>query len=403
MLPHFSGVKAEGARTEASDCVSGAIKKEEFVMPPMIHVMMKPASGLCNMRCKYCFYADETEKREVANYGMMTEETVKNVIDKALNYASREVTFAFQGGEPTLTGLDFFRMVTAYVKEKNTKKLMVNYALQTNGLLLDDAWCAFFKDNHFLIGVSLDGNKELHDRNRVDAAGNGTYDRVVNGIRFLEKHGVDFNILTVLTSEVCRRFFKVYKDYDKNGWDYQQYIPCLDPLEEKRGGYPWSLSPDRFADYLKTAFDCWYRDAMEGHKKYHRYFDNLLLMLNGQPPEACGMGGRCGMQYVVEADGSVYPCDFYMLDPYRLGNLNEQSFEELDKKRSEIGFVEKSIAPDPGCMTCEWKGLCRGGCRRDRDYFEAGIGKNYFCSAYKEFFRYAYPRLKEVYYHLTRG
>lgn len=121
---------------------------------------------------------------------------------------------------------------------------------------------------------------------------------------------------------------KVHNFFVRSGFDYQQYIPCLDPLSEPRGQQPWSLTPERFEQYLKTAFDCWHQDAMRGKKRYHRYFDNLLLMLNGQPPEACGMLGTCGMQYVVEADGSVYPCDFYMLDQYKLGNLNTDTLAQ---------------------------------------------------------------------------
>lgn len=366
-------------------------------MRPSIHIMLKPASGLCNLRCKYCFYADETSKREIASYGMMSQETLRNVLQKTLAESARQVTIAFQGGEPMLAGLAFFQQTIDFVKELNGNRCAVNYALQTNGTLLNEEWCRFFAENHFLIGVSLDGNKEFHDRNRLDAQGKGTYSRVMHGIQLLKQYKVEFNILTVLTSEICRNFRKIYGFYSRNGLEFQQYIPCLDPLEEKRGGHPWSLTPERFEQYLKTAFDCWYQDAMRGEKKYHRYFDNLLLIWNGQPPEACGMGGCCGMQYVVEADGSVYPCDFYMLDSWRLGNLNTDSFEQLDRKRTELGFIEQSAIPDPECLTCRWRALCRGGCRRDRDFFEQGLQKNYYCSAYQSFFTYAVPRLRQVY------
>ena len=366
-------------------------------MVPAMHVMIKPASGLCNLRCKYCFYADETSKREVKSYGIMSEQTLRNVLQKVLANVTDSCTIAFQGGEPTLAGLDFFRKCVTLTKEFNVNHCRIDFALQTNGTLLDEEWCAFFRENKFLIGISLDGTKETHDENRVDVEGNGTYGKVLSGIRLLEKHGVDFNILTVLTSGNCRSFRKIYQHYKRNGWDYQQYIPCLDPLDEQRGGHPWSLSPERFEQYLKTAFDCWYQDAMEGNKKYHRYFDNLLLMMNGQPPEACGMGGRCTMQYVVEADGSVYPCDFYMLDEHRLGNLNTDSIEKLNARRADMCFIEKSAAPYPDCLQCQWKALCRGGCRRDRDYFDQGLGKNYYCSAYKAFFEYAFPRLQMLY------
>lgn len=371
-------------------------------MPP-ITVMLKPASGLCNMRCRYCFYADETAKRETASFGLMSRETLEGVLKHILAYATNACCLAFQGGEPTLAGLDFFRDVVRLVKEYNVNNCRMSYALQTNGLLIDSEWCRFFAENHFLVGVSLDGPKDTNDQNRIDAEGKGTYNRIMRTVQLLTGHKVDFNILTVITAATARNIRNIYGFYDRNGLEYQQYIPCLDPLEEERGQHSWSLTPERYEQYLKAAFDCWYRDAMDGKKKYHRYFDNLLLMLDGQYPEACGMMGRCGQQYVVEADGSVYPCDFYMLDEYKLGNLVTDTVPEVDKRRAEIGFVQQSAVPHPDCLTCRWRSLCRGGCRRDRDYFEQGIGKNYFCSAYKAFFEYAYPRLVEVYRFVKTG
>lgn len=372
-------------------------------MRPRLHVMLKPASGLCNLRCRYCFYADETGKREVASYGMMSLPTLENILIKSLAECSGALTVVFQGGEPTLAGLPFFEHAAAVTQAHNVNRCQVNWALQTNGTLLDEDWCRFFVRHRYLVGVSLDGDRALHDANRVDAQGRGSHSRVLQGIRLLERHGVEFNILTVLTSAACRNFRRIYRFYDKNGWRYQQYIPCLDPLGEPRGEQPWSLTPERYGLYLKTAFDCWYADLAAGREKYHRFFNNLLFLLDGQPPEACGMAGVCGMQYVAEADGSVYPCDFYMLDRCRLGNLNTDSFAQLDRRREELGWVEENRNQEAECRACRWYALCRGGCRRDRDYFEAGIGKNYFCAAYRDFFEYAYPRLVEVYRRLRRG
>lgn len=371
-------------------------------MRSLIHIMLKPASGSCNLRCRYCFYADETEKREVGNYGMMSRETMTSIVKKTLAEVTHQATIAFQGGEPMLAGIDFFRDLLECVKQNNVNGCRVEYALQTNGTLLNDEWCQMFAQNNFLIGVSLDGTREIHDRNRIDANGSGTFNRVMHGIELLKKHKVDFNILTVLTSDVCRHFTKIYNFYNKQGFEYQQYIPCLDPLGEERGNYPWSLSPSAYEQYLKTSFDCWYRDAVSGKKKYHRYFDNLMFILNRQPPEACGMNGNCSLQYVVEADGSVYPCDFYMLDDKRLGNLNTDSFDEIDEQRRRIRFIEQSEEFASECQECKWVGLCRGGCRRDRDFFEHGLKKNYFCESYKRFFEYSYDRLVQVYQLMMR-
>ena len=362
-----------------------------------IQVMLKPASGMCNMRCRYCFYADETEKRTTASYGMMSVETLEAVLSQVLSAAGQSCSILFQGGEPTLAGLPFFEEAVRISRRLNRGGCRVSFSIQTNGLLIDEAWCRFFAENHFLVGVSLDGTKEIHDANRVDAAGNGTYSRVMRALQLLKNHGVDTNILTVVTARTVRSCQKIYGFFARSGFTYQQYIPCLDPLEEERGQHPWSLSPARFEQYLKTAFDCWYRDAMAGRKKYHRYFDNLLLMLNGQPPELCGMLGRCARQYVVEADGSVYPCDFYVLDRYRLGDLRTDTIAQIDRRRRELGFIRESAAEAEECRGCRWRSLCRGGCRRDRDHFGRGIQKNYYCAAYQGFFAYAYPRLAEVY------
>lgn len=365
-------------------------------MVQMRHIMLKPASGMCNLRCEYCFYTDETSKRAVPSRGMMSEETLSNILRRTLSDVTKECTIAFQGGEPMLAGLPFFRLAAELTKEYNVNNCRVNFALQTNGTLLDDEWCKFLKENDFLVGISLDGVRDTHDMHRLDAQGKGTYTRVLRGIRLLEENGVEFNILTVLTGSVCRAFRRINDFYTRQGWEYRQYIPCLDPLEEERGGHPWSLTPERFGQYLKTAFDCWYHDIGVGKKTYHRYFDNLLRIMRSLPPEACGMLGRCTLQYVIEADGSVYPCDFYMLDRYLLGNLNEQGFGELDKRRSELMFIGESAMLPEECVNCRYRPLCRGGCRRDRDYFERGLGVNYYCEAYKSFFDYAFPRLQAL-------
>ena len=365
-------------------------------MRSCVSIMLKPVSGMCNMRCSYCFYADETGKREVPNYGLMSEATLEHILEKTLKECSGWLTIAFQGGEPTLAGLGFYRNMTEIVRRCNVNQCRVEYAFQTNGLLLDREWCRFFAEHRVLVGVSMDGMREIHDANRRDAAGRGTHARVQKRLELLKKHRVDFNILTVLTPEICDNYRAVYGYYRRNGWDYQQYIPCLDPIGEVRGGHPWSLTPEHYRNYLFTAFDCWFRDLQAGRKSYHGYFDNLLLLLNRQPPTVCGMSGTCGMEYVVEADGSVYPCDFYMLDAYRIGNFNEDSLGEMDTRRKKIGFIEESMIPAPQCRECRWGQLCRGGCRRDRDFFTGRLQKNYYCEVYQEFFAAAYPGLIEA-------
>lgn len=372
-------------------------------MPP-ITVMMKPASGICNMRCRYCFYADEQRNREVANYGIMTPDVLRAVLKRVLDYADSQCTIAFQGGEPTCAGLDFFRRAVELEQQLNHKGVAIHNAIQTNGYVVDDEWAAFFAQNHFLVGVSLDGPRQLHDQNRLDAAGQGTHSRVMKAIAALRRQGAQFNILTVVTSAAARSIRKTYNYFAKNGFDYQQYIPCLDPLGEPRGGHDYSLTADAFSQYLKDLFDCWYAEAQTGNLRYNRFFTNLLLMMTGRPPEACGMLGHCMPQYVVEADGSVFPCDFYMLDQWRLGNFVTDTVEQVNQARRELGFIEMSLEPHPDCRQCKWFALCRGGCRRDREPPAGGpLQKNYFCRAYYEFFEYAYPRLSGLAWAVQQG
>ena len=364
-------------------------------MPPL-SILIKPASSACNLRCAYCFYADEASIRTVPNYGLMPQAVSHTLIEKAAGAAEGSITFLFQGGEPTLAGLDFYRDFVSHVKKTVPSALAVQYAIQTNGMELDGEWCRFFQENRFLVGLSLDGNRECHDRFRRDGEGKGTYHRVMKAARLLEEAGVDYNVLTVVTGHLARHIQSVFSALCKEGFRFQQYIPCLDPLEEERGEQGYSLSPEQYERFLKTLFDLWYRELEQGRYWSIRYFDNLVWMLNGHAPEQCSMLGCCGLQYLVEADGSVYPCDFYGLDGYRLGNIQQDSWEELDRVREEIGFVEASRRVPEECKTCHWYPLCRNGCRRDRAVEEDGMGRNYYCRSYAGFFAYALPRLRQA-------
>ena len=366
---------------------------------PALSLLIKPASGNCNMRCRYCFYADELDNREIRSYGKMSVDTMHTIVEKAMEYGDYECTIAFQGGEPTLAGLDFYRDLVAYVTaHENPKKLKIHYALQTNGYLINEEWAAFLGENHFLVGVSLDGLKEIHDRYRLDAAGKGTYQRVISAIRLLEKHQVEYNILTVVTAATARNGQKIYNYFKKNHFGYQQYIECLDPIGEEPGQHEYSLTPEKYGEFLKSMFDAWYLDMRSGTYVYNRYFENLMMIMAGQQPESCNMRGVCGKQWVFEADGSVYPCDFYALDQWRLDNIQENSFEEMDEKRDELGFIQWSMRQQEDCQKCRWFGLCRNGCRRNREPVTAEhTNRNYFCKSYQMFFEYAYPRLEEIY------
>lgn len=365
---------------------------------PAITLLIKPASGSCNLRCRYCFYADEMNLRSEPTRGFMNEETLEILVKKTLQQVSHAATFAFQGGEPTLVGLDFYRHLIELEKKYNTNGITVHNSLQTNGIVLNEEWAQFLHDNQFLVGLSLDGYEELHDENRKFPDGSGSFSRVLEAAKLLERYQVDFNILTVVTAKSARRIRRIYRFFQDQGFVWQQYIPCIDPFEENKGSLSYSLTPDRHGKFLKDLFDDWYADWKAGRPVYNRTFENWIGILIGQPPEACSMNGICSDQWVVEADGTVYPCDFYVLDEWKLGNIRENSFEEMNQKREELQFVALSRHTPQECRSCRWYPLCRNGCRRDRTLLADGRtpGLNAYCSAYQDFFSYAYPRLEEM-------
>lgn len=350
-----------------------------------LNILIKPASGLCNMRCRYCFYLDEMKTRSCASYGIMTYETLKEVIKKALEFADDEVTFAWQGGEPTLCGIAFFKMAMQLQRQYNKKSARIQNTLQTNGYEVNREWCDFFKENNFLIGVSIDGTQETHDANRMDSRNQGTYKRCIETMEMLKECGVEFNILTVVNAQTAPRVGEIYKEYAERGYQYQQYIACLEQTDRAWGACAYSLTPKMYGEFLVQLFDLWYQDLQRGRQPYIRMFENYIGILMGINPESCEQNGICGYQTVAEADGSVYPCDFYALDAYCLGNLNKDSLEQIDKQRGVLKFTESSAAHPKKCRQCRYFFICRGGCRRQRVKTSEGE-LNYFCEAFRQLF-----------------
>lgn len=361
-----------------------------------INLLIKPASSICNFKCKYCFYEDITENRNISSYGFMSLNTLETIIKKALTFSIYSCGFIFQGGEPTLVGLDFYKNVVEYVKKYNKKNLKIFYAIQTNGYFLNADWAKFLQKNNFLVGISLDGIEETNNINRITNDNLGTYDIVIDKINLLKKYKVEFNVLTVITSQVAKNINKIYKFYKENNIIYQQYIPCLNPIGDI-SIKDYSLTPKLYGNFLCTLFDLWYKDITNNTFIYNRYFENLVGILKGYRPEACGMAGVCNIQNVIEADGSVYPCDFYVLDNYKIGNLLQDDFIQIHKNRENIKFIEKSTKIENSCKKCKWLNLCRGGCRRDRDrLLDGNININYYCDSYKQFFNYTIDRLLKL-------
>lgn len=327
----------------------------------------------------------------------MSETTLEQILCQTLKAAEKECTIAYQGGEPTLIGLPFYQKSVELQKKYRTNRLVIHNAIQTNGICLDEEWARFFAENHFLVGLSLDGTRETHNAYRKDSDGKNTFDHVLQTARMLEQYGVDYNILTVVHAQTVGNAEKIYRFYQRCGFRYLQFIPCLDPLGERPGSREYSLSPKAYGGFLKRLFDLWYRDLHTPRAVSIREFENYIQILLGYPPESCSMRGQCGVQYVVESDGSVYPCDFYVLERYRLGNLCEDTFAELEKKREQLGFLEEAREPDPACKSCQYFFLCRGGCKRYREPFRQGsYQRNVFCEAYQDFFSYTLERMMSL-------
>lgn len=347
-------------------------------MPPL-SILIKPTSSRCNLKCQYCFYEDESLHRFQRDYGFMKIEDLEVIIKKALNVATGSCSFLFQGGEPTLVGLTFYEQVIHFQQLYNVSQVKITNSIQTNGLVIDKSWSQFFKKHEFLVGISLDGIEKTHEYYRGK-----NFKRVMQAVNLLQQDKVNFNILTVVTDEVATYAEEIYSFYKEHDFKYLQFIPCLDSLESQS-----FLSVDHYATFLKIFFNCWFDDVMKGRCISIGYFDDLLKILCGQYPITCGRLGRCGRHYVLESNGSVYPCDFYMMDPYYLGNLLQDDFKDLDEKRRDLNFLK--LEKSNQCLNCQWYRLCYGGCKREEG---SDRGRSKYCQAYQTFFEYAYPKLR---------
>lgn len=357
-----------------------------------LSVLVKPVSGSCQLRCRYCFYRNITQNRETGNYGLMTEVTADALIRAAFQEAGPNgtVQFTFQGGEPTLAGLGFYRRFMELEAQYRKGRLQVSHSIQTNGLLLDEAWAVFLKKHNFLVGLSLDGTPAIHDAHRVDASNIGTWARVLDALALLKRHNVETSLLCVISAAAAKKPAAVYNSMKQLYGQSLQFIPCLDPLDSTRSTEPYSLKPEAYARFLCQLFDCWYRDWKKGNYYSIRNFEDYIRILMGMPPAACALCGMCGSYLVAESDGSLFPCDFYVLDEWRIGNIKDCTFTQAFQSDTMRKFVSKRLPEE--CSSCSYFPLCRGGCQRDR----MPNGSNYYCSVFKAFLHHSLPRLQEI-------
>ncbi|MDD7463114.1 MAG: anaerobic sulfatase maturase [Anaerococcus sp.] len=353
-----------------------------------LNIMIKPISSDCNIDCKYCFYKDEAINRTNKSYGPMSYDTLENLVKNAFSSVGNNISFLFQGGEPTLRGIDFFEQFHKFVNKYNTNDISVNFSIQTNGIILDDAWINLFRKYNYLVGISLDGTKDCHDYYRTDHYGKGTFSRVMKNIKLLMKEGISLNILTVVNDNTCDYAEEIYNFYKKNNFYFLQFIPVINPLS-KNYSKNYRLDPLKYGMFLDRLFNIRYRDILNGNFRSIRYYENLLMIILGQHPESCDTLGHCSINPIVESDGKVYPCDFYCLDQEEIGNINHNSIIDIISSNKANIFLSQSYKIADTCKECKYVQLCKGGCKR---YKNTNL-ENELCSGFYYFFKNNYEKL----------
>jgi len=351
------------------------------VAPRFNSLLIKPASALCNLDCTYCFYLDrEADPYKDLPRRVMSLETLERLVDTFLFYSYPNSVFAFQGGEPMLTGLKFYQKLIEFQQQYGRDGQNVSNALQTNAVLIDDDWSALFREYNWLLGVSIDGPEEINDVYRLTRGGQGTWRRVMRGIETLQKNKVEFNILCVLSQANVEKPREVYKFFRGLGIDYIQYIPLAE-FDGAGNRLPFTITPEQYGRFLCETFELWWP---ERRKARIRFFDNLAEALAGQKPGSCNLHETCDSYSVVEYNGDVYPCDFFVEKEWKLGNILVDSWPELSRRRRRYDFALNKTLPRPECQACEYFSLCRGGCPKLR---HAPLRRfedlDYFCPSYQ--------------------
>lgn len=356
------------------------------------HLMTKPAGPACNLDCLYCFYVKKAGLFPPGSRCRMDEATLELFVgDYIRAQETSEITFSWQGGEPTLLGVEYYRRAVELQRRYAGGKQIHN-ALQTNGTLLDDRWGEFLRENQFLVGVSLDGPRELHDRHRRDRRGGSCYDDVIRGIEVLKKHAVDFNLLTVVSAANAAHPAVVYRALRKTGARFFQFIPLVErevaPADDLAAlpavatATPESVTAEGWGTFMCGVFDEWIRRDVG--RVFVRDFDVLLGRWTGQPASLCTYAETCGRALALEHDGSVYSCDHYVYESHRLGNLRDTSLADLVDSpfQREFGRAKRDAAPTV-CRECEWWTMCHGGCPKHR--LDASR-VNHLCAGWRRFF-----------------
>jgi len=357
-------------------------------------LLIKPAGPDCNIACRYCFYTAKT-RLFAAGKHRMSDEVREKLIADYLKLRLPVSAFAWQGGEPTLMGLDFYQKMVAEQKKFGADGQVISNSLQTNALHLDDEWCDFLREYNWLVGISLDGPQRFHDYYRRDNAGRGTYDRVIASLESCRRRRVQFNILTLLNDQNVGFPNELFDFFVDMRIKYLQFIPCLEKNPACGSITDYSITAPQYGDFLCRIFDRWWEFGPE--KISMRILDSLLsYMVQGRHTD-CTFGRRCGDYIVIEHNGDAFCCDFFVDKDYRLGNILETPLAQLFQGQIKDRFARQKRKISNLCLICRHHALCRGGCLKDRIVPDGDFAApSYFCSAYQQFFDYALPRLSQV-------
>ncbi|MCS7310389.1 MAG: anaerobic sulfatase maturase [Armatimonadetes bacterium] len=365
-------------------------------MPAAFHVMLKPTGAACNLDCQYCFYL----RKEALYPGVssrMSEEVLEAFTREYLQaQCVPEVHFTWQGGEPTLLGLDFFRRAVQLQRQYARPDVTVYNALQTNGVLLDDEWCRFLKENCFLVGLSLDGPKDLHDAYRVDKRGRATFDKVYRALKLLQKHKVEYNVLCVVNRLNSQHPLRVYRFFRREGVRFIQFIPAVEPTPEG-GVTEWTVPSQAWGEFLCAVFDEWVRRDVG--RVFVQHFDVALEAWLGMEPSLCVHARTCGGCLAMERNGDLFSCDHYVSPHYFLGNIREMPLAQMVASPFQRQFGRDKWERLPRyCRECEVLFVCHGGCPKDRFAHtpDGEEGLNYLCEGYKRFFTHIAPYMREM-------
>lgn len=389
-------------------------------MPHFFQIMTKPTGPICNLDCRYCFYLEKENLYPGTSDWRMSYATLETYVQQYIAaQPHNEVHFAWQGGEPTLLGIDFFRAVVELQRQYANGKQIHN-ALQTNGILIDDDWGKFLAEAGFLVGISIDGPRELHDYYRVDKGNSPSFDRVMRGLSFLQKHRVTFNTLTVVTRHNSRFPLDVYRFLKEIGSQCMQFIPVVE--RKARQAQPdglvliqpsfrdacevteWSVEPIAYGTFLSQIFDEWVRQDVGRY--YVQMFDVALESWFGLDSSLCVFRETCGSALAMEHNGDVYSCDHYVYPENKLGNIGATPLEHMvfSEQQKAFGDYKRDALPRM-CRECEVRFACHGECpkHRFRSTPDGEPGLNYLCAGYKHFFKHVDPYMKFMATELRAG